>query len=208
MTASRPCAVGVTGHRPNRLAIGQDVISGRLEVVLAALKQEGCPVPNVALSALAEGADRLFAVAALSLGYRLEVVLPFKSPDYETTFGDQTTMPAYRDLLVQAASVTELTGELSDSKAAYEVVGHEIVARSNVIVAVWDGKPAAGRGGTPDIIENAISSSKPVIWIDALHDRQPLVLRTHCDGDPNMSLNCLAAKAKPLTKAEIATFFV
>jgi hypothetical protein len=107
----------------------------------------------------------------------LRVLLPFASADYETTFGDPSTTPDYRALLARASAVTELPGVLADSTSAYEAVGRLTVAQADVVVAVWDGKPAAGRGGTPEIMQYALELDRPVIWIDTSHDRPPLQLR-------------------------------
>lgn len=174
--------VGFTGHRPNRLHIGETRVAVRLREVLTALRdgaRSSEPIePLIAISPLAEGSDRLFGQAALDLGYELQALLPFKSADYETTFGDATTTSIYRTLLAQAARVQELPGSLNDTTAAYEAMGRAMVDDGDILVAVWDGKPAAGRGGTPDIIEYAIAGGRPVIWIDAAQDRAPMRLRT------------------------------
>jgi hypothetical protein len=44
------------------------------------------------------------------------------------------------------------------------------------LVAVWDGKPSAGRGGTPEIIEYALARTKPVAWVSAAADPAARVL--------------------------------
>jgi hypothetical protein len=38
---------------------------------------------------------------------------------------------------------------------AYERAGHEVVARCDVLIALWDGAPPRGRGGTAAIVEHA-----------------------------------------------------
>lgn len=174
--------VGFSGHRPNRLPIGEAAVSARLSQVVLAL-QDAAPVngrssAHTAISALAEGSDRLFAIAALEHGLLLAALLPFKTADYETTFGDPATTPLFRTLLTRAQSIVELPGSLADDTAAYESMGREIVDRSTVMLAVWDGKPSAGRGGTPEIIEYAIARKCPLIWIDAGKDREPMQLRS------------------------------
>jgi hypothetical protein len=178
MGVTRKLVVGVTGHRPNRLPLGEARIARRLYLVLEAIRSGTPPgVTRVALSPLAEGADRLFAEAALGLGYKLHANLPFKSDDYETTFGDAASTPVYRMLLHRAAEVTELPGTLEDSKAAYESVGQATVEESDILVAVWDGQGAAGRGGTPEIIAHAMGCQKPVIWVDARREQLPRMIR-------------------------------
>jgi hypothetical protein len=176
-THRAPHIIAITGHRPNRMTVGVARIERQVFHVLRRLarKARGQAVPRepVALSALAEGSDRIFGEAALRLALPLDALLPFKSADYETTFGDASTTPHYRELLTRARRVTELPGALSDSKAAYEAVGRATVDQCDVLVAVWDGKPAAGRGGTPEIIDYARQVRKPVIWIHAGEKRAP-----------------------------------
>lgn len=206
MTERRALTVGITGHRPNRMHIGEAAVARRLWLVLAALRSGAGGVKRVAISALAEGSDRLFAEAARDLGYELRALLPFPSADYETTFGDTATTPHYRDLLARAAHVTELPGTLADSKAGYEAVGHSTVAASDILVAVWDGKGAAGRGGTPEIIDHAVRAGTPVIWIDAARDRQPLLIAAPtAQGPRNVPLAKLAIRAKRTTRRRIAS---
>ena len=176
MTYGAPYRIAITGHRPNRMHVGVARIERQLKQVLRRLAREarGCAVPQtpITISALAEGSDRLFAEAALKLGMPLEVILPFKSADYVTTFGDAATLPTYHALLAQAAKVNELPGTLTDSTVAYEAVGRACVDACDILVAVWDGKPAAGRGGTPEIIDYARSKGRPVIWIHAGEKRR------------------------------------
>jgi hypothetical protein len=158
----------------------------------------------VAVSALAEGSDRMFAQAALARGYRLDVLLPFTSTDYETTFGDTATTPVYRALLARASSKVELPGSLAASTAAYEVVGRATVDACHILVAVWDGKPAAGRGGTPEIIEYAAAKGKPVLWIDAARERLPvLISHRGAGGRSEIDLAKLAPRARPMTRARL-----
>lgn len=168
--------IGFTGHRPNRLHIGADRVSARLSEVLVRIRsdveRDRPGVSLVANSPLAEGSDRLFAEAALALGFTLHALLPMPVIDYEQTFDDAATTSAFRALLARAEKVTVLPGALVDSNAAYDALGRAMVADSDVLVTVWDGKPAAGRGGTPEVIQHALAAGLPVIWIDAAEDGQ------------------------------------
>lgn len=207
MTPPAAFTVGVTGHRPNRLAIGEARARWRLKLVLMAIGSgtRAQRMQCTALSALAEGADRIFADVALELGMRLEVLLPFASADYEATFADAATTTVYHKLLARASHVEALAGTRADSKAAYEAVGRATVDRSDILVTVWDGAPAAGRGGTPDIIAVALEQNMPVIWIDAARDRAPLLLpRSGARGRRDVPLERLAARARPMTRRRIA----
>ncbi len=213
MTSARSLTIAVTGHRPNRIRVRPARLMRRLRDVLKEARRgvrSGFPSAEiVALSALAEGADRMFAEAALGLDCRLDVVLPFTSPDYETTFGDASTTPCYRELLARAAKVTELSGSLSDRKAAYEAVGHALADAADMLVAVWDGRPSAGRGGTPEIVAYAVSKGIPVIWIDANRDRPPMQLVVAVAGETGpLVLGAVTARAVTLRPRAITRLSV
>lgn len=170
--------VAVTGHRPNRLKIDPVRLRHRLWFSLGALRA-GAGGRKIALTALAEGADRIFADAALARGYATHALLPFSIADYKTTFAvDDGALESY---LPRMANVRELPGRLESSEHAYAELGAMLVAEADVLIAIWDGKPAAGRGGTPDVIEDALARGCPVIWIDAMQDRLPRLLPMKAD---------------------------
>lgn len=176
--------VGVTGHRPHRLIVSEKRLALRINRVLSSLSgamsklrpSEGAALQ--VLSPLAEGTDQIVARQALALDHRLAVLLPFAERDYESTFTDKQRIAEFRGLLKQADEVTSLKGNLKRAEAAYVAVGNVTVARSDLILTIWDGKLAQGRGGTPEILQNALEWQIPIIWIDATIDRAPrLILR-------------------------------
>ena len=65
MAADHTFSVGVTGHRPNRLTIPEAAIERRVQNLLAAFQPGLKGRRAIAVSTLAEGADRVFARAAL-----------------------------------------------------------------------------------------------------------------------------------------------
>jgi hypothetical protein len=182
--------VGVVGHRPNRLptdtaslaritALLKDVLVTVDEAVRAFARDNAATYAQedprlFAISPLAEGSDRLFAGAALDLGYRLCVPMPFRQAEFETDFGDPGGAPAlaFRALLDRAAngaglSCFELDGDRVDEGAAYGAAGRVVLNQSDLLIAVWDGEDSRGKGGTVDTIREAIEYHVPVIWIDA-----------------------------------------
>jgi hypothetical protein len=71
-----------------------------------------------------------------------------------------------------ASSVTvvpQVAGEARED--AYARAGHAIVDASDVLVALWDGKPARGRGGTAEIVQYALDHDVLVEMI--LVERDP-----------------------------------
>jgi len=71
--------------------------------------------------------------------------------------------------------VLELDGN-DDPPAAYETGGLSVLHACDVLVAVWDGKPEAGRGGTGSIVAFAIDASIPVIWIATDSERPAAII--------------------------------
>jgi len=168
--------IGVTGHR--KLADGAAVEAG-LEMALAAIAARfPAATPWRVLSALAEGSDRIVARHILARpGARLVAVLPLPKADYMTDFQSQQSREEFLDLLGLAESVIELP--LRDSRTeAYEQVGRHVVEHSDVLLAVWDGLPANGRGGTAEIVEWALGLGKPIchVWAgtNLSHEHAPL----------------------------------
>jgi hypothetical protein len=180
--------VGVTGHRdidqedPALLeAVGDalELIQSRCRTGTAAT-----PVGLAVVSALAEGADRVVARAAISSGGSLEVVLPLPADEYLTDFEPGTSRSEFHSLLGQAASVTELPAP-GGRDEAYERAGRAVVDRSDVLLALWDGQAARGRGGTAQIVSYARRHGVPVLQI-AAERLAPGSSRSHSHHQPEV----------------------
>ncbi|TQS45209.1 hypothetical protein [Cryptosporangium phraense] len=137
--------VGFTGH--------QSLSAPTVGLVVSALRAELAEVgePLVGICSLAVGADQLFAREVLRCRGSLRVVVP--SAGYRTTFADDDR-PEYDRLLARAQQHRVLAYP-TPSEEAYLAAGHAIVDSSDVLLAVWDGAPAAGLGGTGDIVAYA-----------------------------------------------------
>lgn len=149
--------IGVTGHRSiPREALGH--VKDGLRAVLGGHKG-----PLEAFSSLAEGADQLFADIALECGADLTVVIP--SGDYEEAFEDAEALARYRRLKRQATQEIRMDFARSTDEAYY-AAGTYIADSCDRLVAVWDGLPARGHGGTGEIVAYARALGKPVtvIW--------------------------------------------
>ena len=199
--------IGITGHRPHRLKVSDSKLSARVASVLIGLmkadgKKPGSSTPCLdIISPLAEGCDRIVARQALALQQRLTALLPFERGDYEATFGDASTTTEFRALWKASSERAVLKGLAKHAEASYVAVGMVTLARCDVVLTIWDGKPAAGRGGTPEILQNALEWGIPIIWIDALKDRNPVVLRAKARGKKPPLLDRVAQKTEPLTAA-------
>ncbi|MFD6231247.1 hypothetical protein ACFWFZ_30945 [Streptomyces sp. NPDC060232] len=149
--------IGVTGHRSLPDAVLGHVESG-LRAVLGG--REG---PLEALSSLADGADQLFAAVALECGADLTVVIP--SEDYEEAFEGTEALDRYQRLRRRATQEIRM-GFARSTDEAYYAAGTYIADSCDRLVAVWDGRPARGHGGTAEIVAYARSLGKPVtvLW--------------------------------------------
>ena len=198
--------IGITGHRPHRLTVSEPRLTRRVRTVLTALikatgtaKTSRSPVLDI-ISPLAEGTDRIVAREVRALGQRLTALLPFARRDYETTFVDATTTAEFRTLWKAADERVVLKGSLKRAEAGYVAVGMVTLARSDLIITIWDGEPAQGRGGTPEILQNAIEWGIPIIWINAREDCKPVLLIAD-QGKRAPSLMQGAARPQALTAA-------
>jgi hypothetical protein len=171
--------VGITGHRPNRLGRADEAtlrdrvrdVLGRIErIVLAwhgkntSLYSSAPPVFRM-VSSLAEGADRIAAEEALSLGWELQCPLPFSATEYETDFPSVESKESFQQLLGRATAVMELDGLRAAQNVAYLAAGRMVLNQSDVLLAIWNGEAPRGEGGTGQIVEEARRVEIPVIWI-------------------------------------------
>lgn len=153
--------IGVTGHQEIPPQARGFVIRG----IKALLDQAAHDV--VGVSSLAAGADQLFASLVLERGGRLEVILPCNA--YETSFSRPEDLRNFHALLAKAANVETLSFD-EPCEDAYLAAGHRAVDLSDVLLAVWDGQPARGKGGTADIVEYATSRGTQVeiVWPEGI----------------------------------------
>lgn len=149
--------IGVTGHRDLADSEGvADLVRRQLLGVLEALPgTDSTPVVVTLLSALAPGADQLVARIVLDTfaehEVELQAVLPMGAEEYLGTFdapGD------FHDLLDAADTVIVLSPSNSRHEA-YARAGHLVVDHSDLLIALWDGRPARGPGGTAEIVDYA-----------------------------------------------------
>jgi hypothetical protein len=166
--------VGITGHQ--QLTAERDWV-WVTSAISAVLKSLGQTVDGI--SSLAIGADQIFASLILELGGHLHAVIPF--PNYQSIL-----RPADRDVyqrLLSSASTTTTMHMTGTAEDAYLAAGKSIVDMSDVLVAVWNGLPAKGKGGTADIVNYAIERNKQIIHIN------PINQTVTSNGIPDISSN-------------------
>jgi hypothetical protein len=163
--------IGVTGHRflDHEAEIRREV-NIAIDQALEASddgRATGEPGGLIVVSALAEGADRLVVHECLRRdGATLEAVLPLAVDEYAKDFVTADSRREFADLLAAAASV-KVAEVMPTREQAYERAGQLMVDNSDAIVAVWDGLPARGRGGTADVVTYARASRVPVFRVDS-----------------------------------------
>lgn len=160
----------------------------RLKEAAHLLSSKQAPLCYSILTPLAEGADRLVAQIVLETdAARLEVVLPMDAGEYRKDFASPQSLAEFDALLAQSRKTVCLqpiqthtdagdnagadTGIVQiDRPACYEEVGRYVVNHVDLLVAIWDGEPARGRGGTAQIVSYAEQQGVAVlhIWQDSV----------------------------------------
>jgi hypothetical protein len=149
--------LGVSGH--------QQMPPEVVDYVRAYLAERLAAIPEVVgVSSLAVGADQLFADAVLAAGGVLHAIVPCQS--YESTFQTPGDQHHYRQLVQAASDITTLEFVVP-SEQAFLAAGKAVVTAVDELIAVWDGQPSKGLGGTADIVAFAHSVGTPVqvVWL-------------------------------------------
>lgn len=155
-----PVMIGVTGHRSLRPE-EHDGIAASFRLLLSRLRREAPDSPIVLLTSLAEGADRLVTRLALGEGVRVIAVLPLAQQSYERDFADPKSRDEFRALFADPRmeqcvvspkldSAAEAPGEARDIQ--YLLAGSYVARNSDVLIALWDGAPSRGTGGSAQIV--------------------------------------------------------
>ncbi|MEP6779135.1 MAG: hypothetical protein ABJC26_04540 [Gemmatimonadaceae bacterium] len=180
--------VGVTGNRwhdsatPNAVRLNPDhrtSIENTIRVVLQQIHEAAVQVmtddvdgrlydkavaPTISIvSPLAEGSDRLVASVARSFNppWPLDVI----SPEDITLKPDLDPRIPLKSLWNAARSRLILDGIQNENESLLEV-NRRLLWNCDVLIAIWDGKPAQGRAGTGYVIEQAAELGLPVIYIE------------------------------------------
>jgi hypothetical protein len=148
--------IAISGHR--RLpGLTADLVETAIRGTLA----EAAP-GVIGISCLADGADQIFARAVTDLGGGLEAVIP--ADQYRDGL-PADSHSQYDRLLAKAAAVRRLPFAEPTSES-YMAASKLMIDTADELIAVWDGQPARGYGGTADVVAYAREHGKPVhvIW--------------------------------------------
>lgn len=149
--------VGITGHQ-DRSGIDWSWVAETIRDRLSGFSK------LVGYSSLAKGADQIFADVILEIGGDLNFVRPIDH--YERTLEGEHLTRFLR--LKAAASRTIAMPKTESDQDGYLAAGKYIAAQSELLVAVWDGKPAGGKGGTADIVTFAKERNGAVFHIEPI----------------------------------------
>ncbi len=163
--------IGITGHQRLNDSTAWSWVESAINHELDTL-----PPPFLAVSSLAIGADQRFASLVARRGGQIHAVIPFEG--YDQTLSPEDA-EVYRRILSQAHSIDVLQKH-GTNEDAYLAAGKRVVELSDMMVAVWDGHPAKGKGGTADIVAYAEKRNVPVFHLNPAAKtttRRPVDLR-------------------------------
>ncbi len=178
VSSARSLIVAVTGHRlnqlpePQRPRIQSEIARALAASEEAAREATGQPARCVMHSAIAEGADRYAADAALARGWRLVTPLPFTVERYLEDFPEQESKEHFQRLLWASRRVSsapeELVAEVGGGGAApYAAVGRMLIEKADLLLCIWNGLPPRGPGGTSEVAALMLEKGGLVLWIPA-----------------------------------------
>ncbi len=164
----RELVIGVTGHRLHKLDADSPYVISSIKSTLADIQATHENHKLIILSPLAEGADRLVARIAMDeFGMFLRVPLPLPYELYQTDFKSNASLEEFKELVGKAERYFELPMKFGTQEQLasrmdgtpnelrnkqYALAGAYIVERSDEMIAVYDQLPAAGTGGTGQIV--------------------------------------------------------
>jgi hypothetical protein len=160
--------LGITGHI-NLTPATADLVAEAIRAALAGYR----PEVLTGVSCIAAGADSIFAEAVLDAGGLLEVILPAEgyrgcavAPEDARRF----------DALLRRASAVRVMPFPAPGHDAYAAANDVLLDSCDRLLAVWDGRPASGTGGTGEVVAHARMRDVPVeiIWPDGAQRAGPV----------------------------------
>ncbi|MEV7012093.1 hypothetical protein [Streptosporangium sp. NPDC051022] len=137
--------IAVSGHRGL-----SNATTALIDDAIRSLLAEHAPAIT-GLSCLADGADQVFARAVIDLGGSLEVVTP------ASRYREGLPAEAHQeyDLLLARAERVHTMDFVESTSESHMVASRFMLDHADELLAVWDGEPARGYGGTADVVAEA-----------------------------------------------------
>ncbi len=175
--------IGVVGHRPDKLSTKtMEALPSVLAKLFSTLDIEvretfkkagpmydqNTPTVIRLVSGLAAGADLMAAETAQSLAWQTQFLLPESLQHFKARLSSDEQL-RFEQVLSQSSSLTEVTvyGEEALTSDPHAALGQLLLQNIDLLVTVWDGAPGRGKGGTADLVTEALEKQIPVLWLDA-----------------------------------------
>jgi hypothetical protein len=159
-THNSPLIVGVSGHRDLR-PDALPRVSRQVDEFLADLKRRLPDTELRIMTGMAQGADLLVARAAVNAGCKVEAVLPMPLDRYVQDFDTESAAalealladPAVHCTVLPAPPGADQEAKHGEGRAVfYANLTQALVAKCNLLLALWDGKTSPLAGGTADTV--------------------------------------------------------
>ena len=87
-------------------------------------------------------------------GVKLFVLLPYEKEEYIKSFDNKENIEAFNTLYNKAYKILPIVASKKEhtSTECYEMLGHSLADKSNILLALWDGKDLGKAGGTSELI--------------------------------------------------------
>lgn len=143
--------IGITGHT-NLTPASEELVRSAIRDALTPYRTQRL----TGVTCLAKGPDQVFAQVVREVGGDVAVVLP--SPNYREVVVEPANLALFDALVSAASEVTYLPFD-EPGRDAYLAASEELVARSDLVLAVWDG----GHSGTAEAVSAARKQGRQVI---------------------------------------------
>jgi len=162
--------VAFTGHRAGFDAGAvRPALARVLDDLVARAQAAGHPLRLC--TSVAEGCDTLWLEVARERGVAVEILLPLEESEFAADFSatgwerakaalDEARAHPNRDTIA-------VVGAGLSRPQCYEALGDEMLRRSRILVAVSDGAPGRGPGGTAAVVAQARDNGVPTVRVDA-----------------------------------------
>jgi hypothetical protein len=187
-----PLTVGLIGHR--KLPAQEiDGLVAEFDVFIEGLLGSLEHTPILLLTSLAEGADRIALRSRFRESLTICAVLPFDVEDYRGDFQGAESLQDFEESLNSVDECVEPFA--SDSKTTqrnldYRKCANWISERSNILVAIWNGKFNDEPGGTSDTINFRAEKSELAGSIESLNKNIFHILGSNGDDVIDQDCNC------------------
>jgi hypothetical protein len=160
--------IGFSGHQDLGNEGTRAFVAQSLRELLVTYREQAqaCNQELLLYTALAPGADQLCIATAHELAIPVEAVIP--CAEYEGIFKGADAVSTYHQLLARCRKIHQLPAHHCSDEAFLEA-GHWIVEHADLLLLVWNGYPAGGKGGAADVASYARSMRRPFLHI---HTRQ------------------------------------